>query len=519
MPLTSLKMIHTIDKFIISSFTQFSDHASLHLEIKIKNVNFTDELITDCEPDYGVERKTFKWRDEYKSQCKETLANNIDNLNSLCENLNFESQDGIDKTVSDFSEFLNGIMSPYFKVRPKVSTSRKKQDRIMPVIEDKPWFNDEFKPKATGKEVFDHFKRIASEINSEENSRNGNSNNDEIPVYEELDCVITNKEILCAISSLKRNVIYDDMLDCEISVEEVFNVLKSSKNGKSPGYDEIPVELYKNQTMLNALTRVFNICFDSGKVPAMWSKGIITPIPKSSTSDPRDPLSYRGITLAPVSYKLYCGVLNSRLTYKLDDIDFLCDEQNGFRKGRSTVDHLSTLATIIETRKLRKQSTYVAFIDFKKAYDWINRNLLFCKLKTLETMSRKIHGMKREKQQRAVVFGNGVVVQNMSICDGKTDITGACGITYSSDYQITKLGNVYHSGGSCSSPNVCTDCTPGFYSDGPYCRLCGTIDHCNYRRCTTSSNQICEWCDGEITPNTYWRAYTRHLDNTKCQSK
>ncbi|VDI44010.1 Hypothetical predicted protein, partial [Mytilus galloprovincialis] len=259
-------------------FTQFSDHASLHLEIKIKNVNFTDELITDCEPGYGVERKTFKWRDEYKSQCKETLANNIDKLNSLCENLNFESQDGIDKTVSDFSEFLNGIMSPYFKVRPKVSTSRKKQDRIMPVIEDKPWFNDEckrrynlykkflnvfnhskcsthhlnlvtakrnyklleaklkrnykkqqgnmleglkrhnpklfyrkfsskrkVKPKATGKEFFDHFKRIASEINSEENSRNGNSNNDEIPVYEELDCVITNKEILCAISSLKRS--------------------------------------------------------------------------------------------------------------------------------------------------------------------------------------------------------------------------------------------------------------------------------------------------------------------------
>ncbi|CAG2237302.1 unnamed protein product [Mytilus edulis] len=60
-----------------------------------------------------------------KSQCKEALSNNVDNFNSLCENLNFESQDGIDKTVSDFSEFLNGIMSPYFKVRPKVSTSRK----------------------------------------------------------------------------------------------------------------------------------------------------------------------------------------------------------------------------------------------------------------------------------------------------------------------------------------------------------------------------------------------------------
>ncbi|CAC5358936.1 SLC42A [Mytilus coruscus] len=118
-----------------------------------------DKLITDCELEYGVERKTFKLGDEYKSQCKEALSNNIDNLNSLCKNLNFESQDGIDKTVSDFSEFLNGIMSPYFKVRPKVSTSRKKQDRINPTIEDKPWFNDEYK------RGYNHYKRCLNVFN------------------------------------------------------------------------------------------------------------------------------------------------------------------------------------------------------------------------------------------------------------------------------------------------------------------------------------------------------------------
>ncbi|CAC5420553.1 unnamed protein product [Mytilus coruscus] len=74
------------------------------------------------------------------------------------------------------------------------------------------------------------------------------------------------------------------MLDCELSVEEVLNALLSSKSGKAPGYDEIPVELYKNQTTLMALTRMFNVCYNSGKVPFMWSKGVITPIPKSSTS-------------------------------------------------------------------------------------------------------------------------------------------------------------------------------------------------------------------------------------------
>ena len=59
---------------------------------------------------------------------------------------------------------------------------------------------------------------------------------------------------------------------------------------------------------------------------------------------------YRGITLAPASYKLYCGVLNDRLTDKPDELEFINDEQNGFRKGRETIDHLSTLTFIIETR-------------------------------------------------------------------------------------------------------------------------------------------------------------------------
>lgn len=56
---------------------------------------------------------------------------------------------------------------------------------------------------------------------------------------------------------------------------------------------------------INVLHKLFNLCFKTGKVPSMWNRGIITPIPKCSTSDPRDPLSYRGITLAPFAYKVF----------------------------------------------------------------------------------------------------------------------------------------------------------------------------------------------------------------------
>ena len=114
-----------------------------------------------------------------------------------------------------------------------------------------------------------------------------------------------------------------------------------------------------------------------------WSRGIINPIPKASTSDPRDPLSYRGITLSPVTYKVYCTILNERLVSWNKQQNIIVDEQNGFRK-KSTLDHMKTLTSIIETRKKARKSTYCAFIDFKKAFDTVNRDILWHKLQHID---------------------------------------------------------------------------------------------------------------------------------------
>ena len=87
-----------------------------------------------------------------------------------------------------------------------------------------------------------------------------------------------------------------------------------------------------------------------GKVPQEWSKCVLNSIPNSSNLNKNDPLSYRGIALAPSSYKLFCALINNRLPKWAESNDILADEQNGFRTGRSTIDHISTLTNIIETR-------------------------------------------------------------------------------------------------------------------------------------------------------------------------
>ena len=59
---------------------------------------------------------------------------------------------------------------------------------------------------------------------------------------------------------------------------------------------------------------------------------------------------------------------------------------------------------------------------------------------------------------------------SLAICDGKTNVNGACNRYYSNDYQkIKSTGIERNSGGTCSSPDYCSNCNDGFYSNGPYC--------------------------------------------------
>ena len=69
------------------------------------------------------------------------------------------------------------------------------------------------------------------------------------------------------------------------------------------------------------------------------------------------------------------------------------EEQNGFRRLRSCLDHLFTLTTIIRNRKAQKQDTYCAFIDFEKAFDSVEYPLLWFKLAACGIQGKMLHAI------------------------------------------------------------------------------------------------------------------------------
>ena len=89
------------------------------------------------------------------------------------------------------------------------------------------------------------------------------------------------------------------------------------------------------------------------------------------------PDNYRGISLLNICSKLYSFVLNKRITKWIDDNEIIGEEQAGFRQERSTFDHIFTLLALIQKQLLRHRKFYVAFIDFRKAFDTICRTKLW----------------------------------------------------------------------------------------------------------------------------------------------
>ena len=170
------------------------------------------------------------------------------------------------------------------------------------------------------------------------------------------------------------------LLNCDITFEEVSAAIDSAKLGKA--FLFVPNEALKNDQAKKLLHRLFNVCFKTGFSPQEWLKSDLKPLFKGGDKNPRNPLDHRPICIMSCIAKIYSCVLNVRLQSHLNSNDLLSDTQNGFRAGRSCIDHIYSLVTILRNRKLQCKETFLCFVDFRRAFDSVNHVLLFNVLST-----------------------------------------------------------------------------------------------------------------------------------------
>ena len=184
---------------------------------------------------------------------------------------------------------------------------------------------------------------------------------------------------------LKQQKYESSTLNCNFTYLEVSKCIDSTKLRKA--YLDLPNEVTKNDYAKVLLHQFFNLCFNSGLNPTDWDYSNIKPISKKD-KDPRDPLNNRCITIMCCISKIYSKLLNVRLQKYLEDNNILVEEQNGFRASRSCIDHIFSLCTILRNRKAMGLDTFLAYIDYKKAFDSVDRNLLLFKLSKIGVVGK-----------------------------------------------------------------------------------------------------------------------------------
>ena len=134
---------------------------------------------------------------------------------------------------------------------------------------------------------------------------------------------------------------------------------------------------------------------------------IIVPLYKRGNIN--EPSNYRGISLLDVFGKIYTGVLNRRLTFYVNMFNKLSESQSGFRENYSTIDNAFILQSLIDRYISRKgRKLYVAFVDFKQAFDRVDRHKLWSVLQKAGIKGKLFRSLNQiYKHVKAQVRSNG----------------------------------------------------------------------------------------------------------------
>ena len=130
----------------------------------------------------------------------------------------------------------------------------------------------------------------------------------------------------------------------------------------------------------NIVLKLFNEILQSGEVIPECVIGMIVPIYKNEAKS--DPSNYRGITLISCLGKLFLSILNTRLMLYAYNENLLAENQIGFVAGSRTSDaHIIINNLVKKTCHKNNSKIYSCFVDFKKAFDSVPRDILLKKLR------------------------------------------------------------------------------------------------------------------------------------------
>lgn len=165
-----------------------------------------------------------------------------------------------------------------------------------------------------------------------------------------------------------------------VTENDIVKAISALKNKKCRA-DEIPVKIIKENKNLLAepLSKLFSDSIKDAVFPNRLKLANIIPIHKSGSKT--NISNYRPISILPVFSKIFEIIMKNFLMNYLNKRRILNNRQFGFRPGLNTFDAINVFTTDLHNALNNHKSIISIFIDFSKAFDTVDPNILVDKLR------------------------------------------------------------------------------------------------------------------------------------------
>ena len=185
-------------------------------------------------------------------------------------------------------------------------------------------------------------------------------------------------------SSTEANFVIDPVLSSfnfqPVSEDDVLLKIKKITSN-AVGDDNLPIKFIKIilPYILRSLTHIINHCFTTSVFPSQWKTATVLPIAKRNHPSLLE--DFRPISILPVLSKVIESLMSDQISQHLNDNKILNPFQSGFRKGHSCNTAMLKIVDDIRHSFDLNWVTLLCLLDFTKAFDSVDHELLCLKLK------------------------------------------------------------------------------------------------------------------------------------------
>ena len=196
--------------------------------------------------------------------------------------------------------------------------------------------------------------------------------------------------------------------DISFTRTDIINAINELDPQSATAHENIPARILKEckEALSVPLHILWKWSFENGEVPANFKKQYITPIFKKG--DKTKASNYRPLALTPHDIKSFERVVRDFIVEHLEKNDLLDPNQHGFRKGRSCLTQLLQHYDSILQNYNSGAETDVLYLDFAKAFDKVDHNLLIAKLQIYGIQGKLLDWIRsflRDRSQIVTVDG------------------------------------------------------------------------------------------------------------------